>query len=130
MTRILIRCDASLAIGSGHVIRCRSLARELRRSGGEVTFLCRRQSGDWISLLEKEFLVVPLPEQPLAASSGLEGRDLYAAWLGCSQEDDATQCLQALAECGITSTTWLVVDHYGLDAKEQLILGLSGGDEV
>ena len=49
MTTILIRCDASLSIGSGHVMRCRTLARELQRRGGHITFLCRRQSGDLIS---------------------------------------------------------------------------------
>ena len=31
MTRIIIRCDASLAIGSGHLLRCRTLARELKQ---------------------------------------------------------------------------------------------------
>lgn len=54
VTRILIRCDASLSIGSGHVIRCRSLARELHRRGAEVSFLCRRQPDDLINLLEPE----------------------------------------------------------------------------
>ena len=55
MTDILIRCDASLLIGSGHVIRCRTLARELQRRGAQVCFLCRRQPGDLIGLLEQEF---------------------------------------------------------------------------
>ena len=130
MKRILIRCDASLSIGSGHVIRCRTLARELQRRGSEVNFLCRRQPGDLINLLVHEFQVLALPEQPLADADGLEGRDLYGAWLGCSQDQDAAQCLQVLAEAGITSACWLVADHYGLDAgwEEQLLVGLSGGD--
>jgi len=130
MSSILFRCDASLAIGSGHVMRCRTLARELQRSRAAITFLCRRQPGDLIGLLEQEFSVLSLPEQPLAACDGLEGRDLYGAWLGCSQDTDAAQCLEALVHAGITSASWLVADHYGLDARweAQLLAGLAGGD--
>ena len=111
-------------------MRCRTLARELQRRGTAVTFLCRRQPGGLIGLLEQEFRVLALPEQPLAACEGLEGRDLYGAWLGCSQDTDAAQCLQALAEAGITSARWLVADHYGLDARweAQLLAGLAGAD--
>ena len=132
MTAILIRVDASLSIGSGHVMRCRTLARELSRRGAEITFLCRRQPGDLISLLELEFAVLALPELPLAATATpegppLQGRELYGAWLGCSQDQDAADCLQSLASVGIRSVSWLVVDHYGLDAswESQLLEGLA-----
>jgi UDP-2,4-diacetamido-2,4,6-trideoxy-beta-L-altropyranose hydrolase len=129
MTKIIIRCDASFSIGSGHVIRCRTLARELKRRGAEVSFLCRRQPGDLIALLERDFSVIALPEQPLALCDGLEGRYLYGAWLGCTQEQDAAQCLDALAEAGIKSASWLVTDHYGLDAlwEAQVLDGLANG---
>ena len=129
MTQIIIRCDASNSIGSGHVIRCRTLARELERGGAVVTFICRRQAGDLIKLLEQEFAVLALPEQTLAPCDGLEGRDLYGAWLGCNQEADASQCIEALAEAGITTASWLVVDHYGLDDlwETQLLAGLVDG---
>ena len=119
-----------MSIGSGHVMRCRTLARELQRRGAAVSFLCRRQTGDLISLLEQEFPVLALPEQPLAPCEGLEGRELYGGWLGCSQATDAAQCLQALAQAGITSASWLVADHYGLDARweAQLLAGLADSD--
>ena len=128
MTRILIRCDASLAIGSGHVMRCRTLARELQRRGASITFLCRRQAGDLIALLEQESQVLALPELPLALCEGLAGRELYGAWLGCSQNHDADDCLTALASAGVRSADWLVVDHYGLDAswEAQLLDALVG----
>jgi UDP-2,4-diacetamido-2,4,6-trideoxy-beta-L-altropyranose hydrolase len=133
MTPILIRADASLSIGSGHVMRCRTLARELQRRGAQLCFLCRRQRGDLIDLLEQEFPVLSLPELPLAATQSLkaepmQGRELYGAWLGCSQEHDAADCLQALALAGIRGASWLVVDHYGLDAawETQLLAGLAG----
>jgi UDP-2,4-diacetamido-2,4,6-trideoxy-beta-L-altropyranose hydrolase len=132
MPSILIRCDASLSIGSGHVVRCRTLARELQRRGSEVRFLCRRQPGDLITLLEPEFEVLALPEQPLAAWDGLTGRELYTNLLGCSQHQDAVQCLGVLAEASITSATWLVVDHYGLDDhwQAQMLEGLADADQV
>jgi UDP-2,4-diacetamido-2,4,6-trideoxy-beta-L-altropyranose hydrolase len=133
MTPILIRCDASLLIGSGHVMRCRTLARELQRRGAQVFFLCRRHRGDLIGLLEQEFPVLALPELPLSATQAPEGaplqcRQLYEAWLGCSQEHDAADCLQALALAGIRGASWLLVDHYGLDAawETQLLAGLAG----
>jgi len=133
MNRILIRTDASLSIGSGHVMRCRTLARELQCRGAAITFLCRRQRGDLIGLLEPEFPVLALPELPLATTQTpegepLEGRELYGAWLGCRQAQDAGDCLQALDKAGIHSASWLVVDHYGLDAdwQAQLLGGLGG----
>ena len=127
MTRILIRCDASLLIGSGHVMRCRTLARELQRCGAEIFFLCRRQQGDLIGLLEQEFTVLALPEQPLTSCEGFEGRCLYDAWLGCSQEQDVTQCLEVLNKTKINGCNWIVADHYSLDARweEKMLAGLS-----
>ncbi len=132
MISIFIRADASLSIGSGHVMRCRTLARELKRRGAAITFLCRRQPGDLISLLEQEFPVLALPELPLAVTQSpeeqpLQSRELYTAWLGCTQEQDAADCLQALRDTRYGSASWLVVDHYGLDAtwQRQLLAGFA-----
>ena len=137
MRNILFRCDASLSIGSGHVMRCRTLARELQRRSAVITFLCRRQSGDLIGLLEQEFAVLPLPELPLEQSQipdeqPLEGRTLYGAWLGCSQDKDTTDCLDALRKAGIREVQWVVVDHYGLDARwqSQFLDGLGRNSEA
>ena len=44
------------------MMRCRTLGRELQRRGTYVVFVCRRQSGDLIGLLEQDFSVLPLPE--------------------------------------------------------------------
>ena len=127
MTSILIRCDASLLIGSGHVMRCRTLARELCVGGADVSFLCRRQTGDLISLLKSEFQVYVLPELPLLSTTSsdgtpLQGRDLYNAWLGCSQDQDVADCLDSLRRGGSKCPDWLVVDHYGLDARWESLL--------
>ena len=109
-------------------MRCRTLARQLRLQGAEVLFLCRRQPGDLIALLKQEFRVLALPKQLLISCKGLDGPELYGAWLGCSQDQDAVDCLTALASAGVQSADWLVTDHYGLDAswEVQLINALAG----
>lgn len=115
--RVAIRCDASPAIGSGHVMRCRNLGRALHQRGAEVLFLCREHPYDLIAVLNTEFKVLGLPEliSPEPSLAGLEGRDLYGAWLGCTQLQDAEDCLNAISTAEIGAIDWLVVDHYGLD---------------
>jgi UDP-2,4-diacetamido-2,4,6-trideoxy-beta-L-altropyranose hydrolase len=102
----------------------------LQQRGAAVTFLCRRQAGSLIGLLEQEFSVLALPERTLAPCGGVEGRVLYSAWLGCSQAQDATDCLQVLDQTGIRNASWLVVDHYGLDTvwETQMLAGLDSNN--
>jgi UDP-2,4-diacetamido-2,4,6-trideoxy-beta-L-altropyranose hydrolase len=125
MGLVVFRCDASLSIGSGHVMRCRSLARALQARGRDIVFVCRRQSCDLIAFLEQEFRVLVLPEQTKISPEAdddappLSGRALYAAWLGCPEEQDAMESLQALVEAQLQPPAWLVVDHYGLGAPWQ-----------
>ncbi len=48
-----MRVDASTQIGSGHVMRCLTLAEELRRVGWEIGFVCRPMEGDLIALVRR-----------------------------------------------------------------------------
>jgi UDP-2,4-diacetamido-2,4,6-trideoxy-beta-L-altropyranose hydrolase len=125
MTLIVIRADASFSIGSGHIMRCRTLARALHRRGATIIFISRLQPGDLIEMLEQEFRVLKLPELSrdnlLRDFDGhpLTGRTLYSDWLGCTEEQDAIDCLAALAEIRCDEPAWLVVDHYGLGSSWQ-----------
>src|SRR4051812_35503318 len=46
MMRIVFRVDASTQIGTGHVIRCMTLAAELRSRGAQIAFACRDLPGN------------------------------------------------------------------------------------
>ena len=46
---VVIRADASQVIGSGHVMRCLTLAERLRRRGEDVTFVSRELPGNLIA---------------------------------------------------------------------------------
>jgi spore coat polysaccharide biosynthesis protein SpsF len=41
VTRVVLRCDGSAALGLGHVVRCLAIAAELGRLGAEVSFATR-----------------------------------------------------------------------------------------
>lgn len=115
--RVAIRVDASIRIGLGHLMRCRTLATALRDQGTEVRFICRAHPGHGIALLQGEdFAVATLPAIP-APADGIRDGD-YAGWLGVSQERDARETLTALADWRPDRRPdWLIVDHYGLDQE-------------
>lgn len=133
---IVFRCDASLTIGSGHLLRCRNLARALKSRNANSVFICRQQSADLITLLKQEFQVLVLSEAPSRSGcSAVEQgqpneRSLYARWLPCSEEQDAHDSLRALANSKLPSPSWLVLDHYSLGAgwQNKMLRGLRQTD--
>ena len=110
--RIVIRADASIQMGSGHVMRCLALADELKKNGVETTFVSREHPGHLCELIESAGH--PLLRLPAPTSSS-SGNPAHAQWLGVSQEDDARQTLAVLTD--MSGCDWLVVDHYALDAS-------------
>ncbi len=112
--RVLFRTDASLTIGSGHLMRCLTLARALREQGHHIWFACRQHPGHLNTLIETEgFPVLALAEPTAPPTNG------YAAWLGATETEDAAAVTVAVAENSSTALQafdWLVVDHYGLGA--------------
>lgn len=108
--RIIIRVDASHVIGTGHLMRCLTLAKALRNSGGEVVFVCREHVGNLIQQLEAHhFDVYRLPVSP---KMSIFSPNDYSAWLGVTQEQDAIETSSVLKN---KSFDWLIVDHYALD---------------
>ncbi|MBL0385526.1 UDP-2,4-diacetamido-2,4,6-trideoxy-beta-L-altropyranose hydrolase [Tumebacillus sp. ITR2] len=104
---IWIRADASVGTGTGHVMRCLTLAHELREKGAHVRFLSRLFPGNLCDFVSDQgFDVVRLPWQ----ESDVE------PWLGVTWQEDAQQVLDVLRAEG-QPVDWLIVDHYGLDAR-------------
>lgn len=114
--RVAFRADASGLIGSGHVMRCMTLANALRRDGADVSFVARAMPDRLRDRLAQQGHSLHMLPQALSQS---DNRLSHAGWLGASQAEDAAQTLAALQGSPID---WLVVDHYAIDHEWQSAL--------
>ena len=111
---VAFRCDASSVIGSGHVVRCLTLAKVLVDRGAKCSFLCRTLPGNMMDqIADAGHRVYPLPAPKHPVNSGSADGD-YAGWLGVSAEADAVEC-RAVFDAILPDR--VVVDHYALDIK-------------
>lgn len=114
--RVVIRVDASLDIGTGHVMRCLTLAQALKAQGAQVSFMCRAHLGHLIPMIQQqgfEVFELPLLSEPPLSQNKLAHNELsHSAWLGATQAEDVQACEPALQSL---QPDWLVVDHYALD---------------
>lgn len=100
---VAFRTDSSAYIGSGHLMRCLTLANELRVHGINVSFICRELNGHLINKVETEgYPIFKLPPT----------YENYSSWLGVTQENDARE---TIAIVGSLDFDWMIVDHYALD---------------
>lgn len=114
---IVFRTDASVRIGTGHVMRCLTLAEELQRNRCvNILFICRAHEGHLADLIiQKGFdaCLLPAPNKQFVP----QNHPAHAAWLGASQEEDATQTINIIEHRPKEKIAWLVVDHYGIEAN-------------
>ena len=110
VARFLFRVDASIAMGSGHVMRCLTLARALRERGHQCLFVSREHPGHLNAYVQDQGF--ELYRLPMGQS---QDHDLsHACWLGASQEEDAEACIPAVQTF---RPDGLIVDHYALDSR-------------
>lgn len=116
---IAFRTDASLQIGTGHVMRCLTLADALTAKGAQCHFICREHPGHLIDFIRNKGHVVSVLPVARMEEAGVEtngpvtASTPHAAWLGATQTQDAEACAPMLAAL---RPDWLIVDHYALDA--------------
>lgn len=106
--KVLVRADASVDIGSGHLMRCLTLADQLRNGGAEVAFVCRDIPGAMFDLLQScgyRFAKLPMTEADKI-----------------SQKLDAEETIGAAGQLFPDGIDWLVVDHYEFDAAWERML--------
>jgi UDP-2,4-diacetamido-2,4,6-trideoxy-beta-L-altropyranose hydrolase len=99
--KVAIRTDASLEVGTGHVMRCLTLAATLTDRGAQVMFICMNQAGHLSDRIKEAGFDV----ETFAVDDG------QSRW-----ERDAEESLDALRRLAFEPDL-MVVDHYDLDVR-------------
>lgn len=110
--QIAFRVDASATIGTGHVMRCLTLADTLMQQGASCRFISRHLPNYLQVLIESK------GHQSIRVSDGSTAETSdelpHAHFLGTSQAQDAEQTRAALKNL---KPAWLVIDHYAIDYR-------------
>lgn len=118
--RVIFRVDASLQMGTGHVMRCLTLADALQKQGCEVSFICREHKGNLIKYIEKKGYVVYRLDILFSEIEELNQPEInpiaHSSWLGATQKEDAQACDSIIKNI---NPDWLIVDHYAIDFRWQ-----------
>ena len=105
---IVFRADASVIIGSGHVMRCLTLADYLHKKGANIAFASRVLDGHLCNYIERRgYRVFRLSQKD---------EQLISDW-----EIDYEET-KSLLESFFVINDWLVVDHYNLDYRWEAAL--------
>ena len=117
---IAFRVDASNQIGTGHFMRCLTLADELKKQGGQIRFISRNLPPHLSEMLNSKGMeYISLIMEAIQESID---ELTHSSWLGTSQTQDAQATTQALAD---QSWDWIVVDHYALDERWESAVRMS-----
>lgn len=98
---LLIRADASVAMGTGHVMRCLALAQAWQDEGGKAVFAMAESTPAIVTRLQEEGMEV----------------ELVAASAGTAEDAHRTSHL-----AGKVNANWIVVDGYQFGSDYQLAI--------
>ncbi len=118
--KAIIRVDASTTIGTGHVMRCLTLAGALTAKGWGISFVSKDHPGNLNAFVKRAGFpleVIAIGHDEARTASGLA----HEGWLGGSWEADAVCTARHV---GAHEADLLIVDHYALDDRWERAINL------
>jgi len=95
----VFRVDASVLIGTGHVMRCLTLAKELEKRSANCVFVCQACQGDCIEFIK---------------NNGFKVLEMKGRYDEFEINIDARNTIEIIAG---QKFDWLIIDHYEIDIK-------------
>lgn len=113
MPHAVIRADGAPFMGSGHIMRCLTLAHAMKKAGWDITFVTRDFEHNYAGIIEKQGFVCRFLPRAEYTDQPVKDDLAHAHWLAVPQEEDAAQTIDAMAG----EADLLIVDHYGIDCR-------------
>ena len=99
---VVFRVDASINIGIGHVMRCLTLADEIKKTDSDILFVCSALEGNLKRLINIRGFEVSLINHDLEVKNNQN-----FSWY-----QDVNETIGIIKNI---KPTWLIIDHYGID---------------
>ena len=117
--KFVFRVDASDQIGTGHVMRCLTLAEELRKLNAECLFICCKSKGNLIDLINQHNFEVHGLKTSFIGSFHFDNDKSYDSMFKEEKyliniNNDAKETSEIIKG---NVVNWLIVDHYGIDEQ-------------
>ncbi|MBG9588626.1 UDP-2,4-diacetamido-2,4,6-trideoxy-beta-L-altropyranose hydrolase [Cytobacillus firmus] len=110
---VLFRTDASAEIGTGHVMRCLTLASYLRSQGAKISFICRELKSDLCEYIEsKGFIVLRIKNKHLNSKPDRQLTN-HPHFTEVNWNKDALETKKIIERQ--KNIDLLIIDHYSID---------------
>lgn len=118
--------DASLDIGTGHVMRCLSLADQINTKVDDIVFVSQARAGNLDQTIrQRGYRSVSFNVEEVEPELNALQVNPYLAWLGTSELEDAKHFVRHLDQ---NQDCWVVADHYALGLDwERAVRAFSNG---
>jgi UDP-2,4-diacetamido-2,4,6-trideoxy-beta-L-altropyranose hydrolase len=107
--KVVFRVDASHKVGTGHLMRCLTLAEALAPYTSEISFISRTAQGDLHEFVRSKGVEI------FSLPTSISINDDYcphSSWLESHWQEDV-----ALTSHYLSDTEWLIVDSYAIDSR-------------
>ncbi|MFB5195260.1 UDP-2,4-diacetamido-2,4,6-trideoxy-beta-L-altropyranose hydrolase [Neobacillus sp. KR4-4] len=118
MKNLFFRVDASKEIGTGHLIRCLTIAHKAKIHGFNIVFICKNDKDNLKQMVVNEgFQFFEIPKE---LNFKIDPTVNYSEWLKSSFEHDVSKSINIIQQ--FIGQKYLIIDHYGIDFKWETII--------